>query len=239
MNIINRTHLNDWIYHINYDFDYLERNLNAGNTKFVRDGDAWVALKLAFGILNLDQDPNDPIKNDPTFYNQVTYLQHNKQRDPKVIMEVGSGCGEVSISFFHMNCQVHTVDLNVSSCLFHQGNFGRFGFNRSPNENYNLYLGKVGAFLDCIPDDLDTLVMVESIEHIFPNEWEEFWSAVKPILEKNHGRLIITNTLWPLGGMTDPAREHVMRVDDPFYDNLIAQGGQVLHRNKANLCIQY
>ena len=240
MKVINRTHLNDFIYHQYYSFDYLDRNLNAGRTTRIREGDAWPAVCMAFDAYH-EVDPLEPFKDQITFKNQVEYLQANKKRDPKVVLEVGSGCGEVSCCFYHMDCVIHSVDCNPSSYLFHHGNFGRFGFNEGCDsaDDYHLYLGKIGSFMDCIPEDLDTVVMVESIEHIIPEEWIEFFNTVKPILERNHGRLILANTLWPLGGPTDMARDHVARIDEQFYDALIAQGGTVLHRNKANLCIQY
>ena len=233
MNIINRTHLNDFIYHMYYSYDYLDRNLNAGRTKHVRDGDAWPALQMAF-------DAYGTLEN-PTFKNQVEFLQANKKRTPKVVLEVGSGCGEVSCCFYHMDCEIHSVDCNVSAALFHRGNFGHFGMYKSSDEadKYNLYLGQIGSFIDCIPEDLDTVVLVESIEHILDDEWNTFFKTIKPILERNHGRLILANTLWPLGGPMDPARDHVKRVDDDYYDYLVSLGGQVLHRDRANLCIQY
>lgn len=240
MNVINRTHLNGWMFHKHYNFDYLERNLNAGRTTKIRAGDAWPAICMAFDAFT-ENDPLTEYWDQITFKNQIEYLQANKKRTPKTILEVGSGCGEVSCGFYHMNCTVHSVDCNVSSYLFHQGMFGLYGFYESADhaDRYNLYLGQMGSFLDCIPQDLDTLVLVESIEHMDPEEWEKFFAVVSPILRHNHGRLIITNTIWPLGGKNDPAPDHVMRVDDDFYDRLVEQGGTVLYRKRANLCIQY
>ena len=225
MKIVNRTHLNDEIYQKFYTYHY---HFDKESTK-IRNGDAWPAVCHAHDLFE--------ITNFKDLQSQYNWILSNKKRNPQSVVEIGAGNGEVSYLFWKLGSQIVSIDCNPSAALFFANTETRF-FGPS-DDRHTLCLGKSTAFLDLIPEDLDTLILVETIEHILAEEWQEFFSHVKPLLEKNQGRLIITNTIWPLGGDQDPADEHISRIDDDFFNRLINQGGIVLYRNLGNLCIQY
>jgi cyclopropane fatty-acyl-phospholipid synthase-like methyltransferase len=225
MKIVNRTHLNDEIYQQFYTYHY---HFDKQSTK-IRNGDAWPAVCFAHDIFTVSYFDQ--------LQEQLHWIEHNRQRRPQSVMEVGSGNGEVSYFFWKLGYPVVSVDCNPSAALFFSNTATRF-FGPS-DDRHTLCLGKTTAFLDHIPQDLDTLILVETIEHILADEWAEFFKSVQPVLARNQGRFIVTNTIWPLGGDQDPADEHIARIDDNFFDNLIAQGGRVLYRSFGNLCIQY
>jgi len=154
------------------------------------------------------------------------------------VLDIGCGSGEVSYGFWKMGCEVHSIDCNPATPEFFEHTSSNF-FGES-DDKHTLYIGPAGQFLDCIPENLDTVLLVESIEHIISDEWSRIFSAIKPVLQRNHGRLIIANTIWPLGGPMDPANEHISRIDDDFFNRLIQHDHPlVLYRNLGNLCLQY
>lgn len=233
MKILNRTHLNDERYQKFYDYHY---PLNRNPIK-IRDGDAWPATCFAFDIFdNINNVTPRRAGEEVTVIDQVDFLKAHKQRQPNTVVEIGCGSGEVSYTLWHMGCEVHSIDCNPSLLSFFKTTAPRF-FNES-DDRHTVYLGPAEGFLDCIPTTTDTVLLIESIEHIVPEEWTKIFATIQPILKQNHGRLIIANTIWPLGGPTDPAQEHIARIDDDFYDQLL-QDGQALYREQGNICIQY
>lgn len=229
MNVYDCSQRTDDFYKKIYDYNYWL----PCNPMGVRLGDQWEAMCYCHGIF-------DP----PWVYSissQTQYLKSNLTRRPRKILEIGSGFGEVSVSLAHMEYDVISVDCNLSAAHFHKGTARRL-FGAHSGSNHDLYIGDLNAVGDCMHiQDVDTVIMVESIEHIRPLEWQQFYQKLLPILKNNSGYLVITNypkNYWPLGGPGD-SFEHIQVVDDVFYDGLVKDSARVLYRDRSHICLTY
>lgn len=234
MNIIDRTQQNNSYYTQVYDQSYITDHLKAGNDVRLRLSSQWWAARAAVGC-----DPHSPsvfpgvtFKKQILFANQIEYLKQNATRKMQQVMEIGSAAGELSAVLAATGAEVYSVDSNPHVVDYHRRYLNSLNVS---SERYNLWLGSAVLFADQLPQKLDTVILVESLEHFIPSEWEQFWQQLKPILKSNSGRLIITNPIWPL---VHNGWDHIMSMDDAWFDQLI-DGDSALYRNRGYLCIQY
>lgn len=210
-----------------YTFDYM-KNLPAQGMKVL---DSWPAACYMHGIYDV-----------PTIFNiqeQIRYIIKNRKIVPSRILEIGSGQGELSCASGFLGYHIDTIDCNASAAHFHRATYRRF-FDEYPRDNYNLFLTDLDGYTPYIPEDINALVLVESIEHIDSSEWKRFYLAILPIMKSNHATLTITNlkNYWPLGFEGD-CIEHISLIDDDFYDNLTADARSVLYRDKSHICLEF
>lgn len=84
----------------------------------------------------------------------------------------------------------------------------------------------------------DTVIFCESIEHIPENEFWDNWPKLVRILRASHGRLIITN--WEDYHPLEPnGLDHVMLVDDYFYDRLASDAVKQIVRHGSHLVLEF
>ena len=85
----------------------------------------------------------------------------------------------------------------------------------------------------------DTILMVESLEHIPEEAFEPVWQAIK---SQFHGRIIVVN--WPdyhpiwIGRDASP-EEHCRVVDDELYDAWSAEAQSVYTRKGSHLALDF
>lgn len=225
MNVINRSNntLNKYKEFYKEDYPYF------GNS-WLRPGDAFPAVCYAYGLFDI-RDVDYPLDE------QIDIIKNNSVRTPRSVLEIGSGRGDVSQFFSNMGSKVFSIDCNPFAEEL-QKHTKETMYNNVVND-YTLGIGALEQFLDDLPTDIDTIVMIESIEHIFPNEWAVAWARLKDILSANHGRLIITNVIHPVGTRHDPTPEHVMEVDDQFFNQLENQCKGVVFRRRGNICLDF
>ncbi len=204
--------------------------------KILRWEDQWPAMCYAHGIF----DVPDLRSSVTTVLEQQHWLQQHRIRNPGHVLEIGSGQGEVSCTLSNMGYDVTTIDVNDNSERFHRL-FAQKHFGHETADTHRFVIGDLAVARHRLDlGDIDTIVMVESIEHIFAHEWWQFFDHVLPIMQHNHAHLIITNLLnyWPLG-LPGDCDEHISLIDDTFYDRLCEPGQQVLHRNRSHIVIAY
>jgi len=214
-------------YQDTYDFEYLKGPVTLG----IKTADGWPALCYAHGIYEV-----------PIMFNiqeQLQYLSAHRTFVPKQVVEIGSGRGEVSAAFGYLGYQIDSVECNPSAVHFHRATYRRF-FDKFPEDNYRLYISDLNRYFPYLPTDIDTLVLVESIEHIESREWNNFFNKILPILKNNHARMIITNQkhYWPLGFEGD-CDEHISLIDDDFYDFLAKHAQSILYRDQSHICLEF
>ena len=200
--------------------------------------DEWPAVCYAHGIYNVIPPSESHFFND--IHEQVHFLQANKKRIPKSILEIGSGRGEISCTMSHMGYPVTTVDVNDSIERFHRV-YAQQWFGSETDDTHTLMISDLVAAQQHLDlSTVDTIIMVESIEHIFADEWWKFYDFILPIMQQNHTQLNITNLkeFWPLGGRGDRA-EHISLIDENFYDQLVEQSQAVLYRDRSHISLQY
>lgn len=234
MHVINRTHQNHSYYTNVYDKSYITDHLCAGSETRLRLTSQWWAAKAAVGI-----DPYQPIpfpgvtfKSQISFQDQIHVLKNFGTRAANTVMEIGSGAGELSAVFAGLGSTVYSIDSNPHVEPYHAQYLRNLN---AATDQYHLWLGSAGLFTDTLPHSLDTVILVESLEHFIPSEWDEFWLALKPILVRNHARLIIANPVWPIA---HNGWDHILPMDDAWFDHLL-EGQTAQHRQQGYLCVQY
>jgi hypothetical protein len=201
----------------------------------LRWDDAWPAVCYAHDIFSCAV-----LQVDASIHEQISYLEGHRARTPGHVLEIGSGRGEISCTLSHMKYRVTTVEVNDNSERFHRI-FSEQHFGSQTDDSHTLLIGDLDMARSRLDlDTVDTIIMVESIEHILSDEWWRFFTHMLPIMQRNHTRLIITNLLgyWPLGLPGDCA-EHVSLIDEAFYDRLAQHASTVLHRNRSHLALDY
>ena len=201
----------------------------------LRLDDEWPAVCYAHGIF-IDVATNT----DCGISAQIRYLQTHRARVPTHVLEIGSGRGEISCTLSQMGYRVSTLDVNDNSVRFHKV-FAEQNFGKLTDDSHILMIGDLDlarTYLDL--STVDTIIMVESIEHILAPEWWRFFSHVLPIMQQNHTRLIITNLpgYWPLG-LPGDCDQHVSLIDDGFYDSLVQHATAVLYRDRSHIALEY
>ena len=212
-----------------YDYANMFTN-NPSPTQFRYD-DEWPAVCYAHGIFNIEKIDG--------LSNQIAHLHANKSRNFNSVLEIGPGRGLISVVLSNMLYSVQSIDCNTASAHFMKATARKL-YNKITNDTHILYNGDLDSAISLVNFDiLDTVILVESIEHIYADEWNRFYNRLLPALRKNKGNLIITNekNYWPLGEPGD-AEQHISLIDDTFYDNLV-KDGTALYREKSHICLQY
>jgi SAM-dependent methyltransferase len=132
-------------------------------------------------------------------------------RVPGTIYSIGCGEGRLEAQLERMGCEVYGVD-------------------PSPGAR-ELYRGS--CLLTEYPGGGSTILFVESIEHLWPQEFWAIWTAIPP-----GARVIIVNWLdfWPIEP-DNTGYDHVTLVDDALYDRL-SVGHRVVVRRGSHLVVE-
>lgn len=237
-----------------YDPQFFRRADGAAHWRLrkLRYGDALAAIGYALGMEGFDRlqkwfrfEGLGKGENDgPLGYEARLQLDILKRsvvdagtaRKCQYILDVGGGRGEVALSLAWLGKDVQVVEPHAHAYAWMIATHTLF-FPDSPLK-VQLINSPVPECLDCLDlAKVDTVLFVESLEHIPQDCFDLFWPKVKVALMRNKGRLVVANWIdyHPL-----PAdnREHCRRVDDVVYDEL-ARGGAVKHRNGSHLVVDY
>lgn len=136
---------------------------------------------------------------------------YDTPRDPGIIYSIGCGQGNLEKKLEDMGCKVYGVD-------------------PSPGAK-ELYKGK--TLLDTYPGGGDTILFVESIEHLYPKQFEQIWNKIP-----SGARVIVVNWLdfHPIEP-DNTGYDHVRLVDDGLYDSL-CEGNRVIFRLGSHLVLE-
>jgi len=225
----------------------------------LRFGDQFSAICYTFGIhfldvfkhyINLtsrDFDRDLPYPNDRSFfqfdiinniYNSKRYL-----RNPKSIIEIGSGRGEIiaflnytkmKIPFF--NYELQSVDVAPEFEKMYNDTCNRLFECELPSK---LIIGTLEEkYKEFNYDNVDTIIMSEVLEHLSEDEFWKFLNHALPYLKKNNTRLIIVNGLgfWPI---EKNDYDHVWRIDDSVYDQIQALARSTIIRSGSHLVVEF
>jgi SAM-dependent methyltransferase len=218
-------------YNAFYGIDYFGSIETHGN--LLRSEDQWPALCYVHGIYN------PPEFRDLLLQEELEYIREHRKRIPQSILEIGSGSGQVSCTLSHLGYPVQTTDVNPYAKQFHIARAKNM-YNNDIDNDYHLLLGDLTQVTKHINlDQVDTVLLIESIEHIYNDEWQAFLQLALPTFRKNHTHLIITNfkDLWPLQGEDDS--EHCNTIDETFFDQLSTLAQRVLLRDRSHLVLEF
>lgn len=222
------------------------RSWRAKNLKF---GDALAALAYAHGItweqmVNAFPDifgKNSMGKFESDGYlldQQMQFLEICAVRKPKKILEIGGGRGEVATVLKYLGIDVVSVEFSADADkLYKETGNHFFGETFVPVDPISKSI--TDAIHDINLAEFDTIIMVESLEHIPEPAFDPVWNA---IVEKFHGLFIVVNWIdyhpMYIGSYASP-QEHCRVIDDPLYDQWTSQAKQCIHRNGSHLVLKF
>lgn len=227
----------------------------------LRMGDQFMAVCYIFGITHIDifsyMDFENLSHRDFCWDNhhghsclthqmifvECQFRDKNYLRKPMSILEIGSGRGEV-IAFLNackeriegLDYQLQSVDPSPDFQKLYTETCYRL-FNKEYEQE--LLQGTLeSSFFKLDLDCVDTVLFVESIEHIDENEFFKFINYARPYFQKNHTRLIIVNAwgFWPI-----PTNDidHIWAIDDTVYDKIESLASTTILRSRSHLVVEF
>ncbi len=215
--------------------------LSNGHLRF---GDALSAIGYAHGI---DYDVltkrfpevgknNRYAGNDYTFQDQLEFIQQNTMREPKKILEIGGGRGEVATMLDRLGRDVTSIEPGKACRDLYEES--RKILTPDWEVRYNLINESIHK-LDLDYSEYDTIMMVESLEHILERDFEPQWQKM---LANFSGRFVAVNWIefHPIAvGQYAPAHVHCRRTDDKLYNRMVAEAGTQWTRRGSHIVIDF
>ena len=214
-----------------YAEGYFYSDLENWNQKILRVEDQFAALCYAFGVLpdyNISQ----------SIAEQISYVNRNKTRTPANVLEIGPGRGELSCTLSKMGVSVTPIDIatNIQNWFNRTGKhfFGEDFIVPKVIEN-NIQEVSIDF------RKFDTIIMVESIEHIAQEEFQSTWDNICTDFK---GLFCVTNALCmhpiPIGDWgKDAEKQHCRIIDDELYDQLSKKADRTVYRNNSHLVLEF
>jgi SAM-dependent methyltransferase len=227
-----------------YNKTFLDRsdgaqNLNCGQLKF---GDALASIAYAHDITYeqiIERFPqvrsNERHAGGYTVDCQLEFIKSNAKRTPKNILEIGAGRGEVTLFLTAMGYDVTAIEPSVDFVNLITETSHKL-FPTTAVGSYT-YINKPIHLADIDYSKFDTILMVESLEHILAEHFDPEWEKIKANFK---GYFIVVN--WkkyhPIAvGQYADASVHCRLVNDALYDSY-CEGHITKVRDKSHLCIE-
>jgi hypothetical protein len=235
-----------------YDFNYFTKadGIQSWKSKSLKFGDALAALSYAYGLTwddmvdafksVFDHDANGRAESVEVsmVHQQMNFLETNAKRQPKRVLEIGGGRGEVTTVLKYMGLDVVSVELGPEAKKWYEATaYHYFGNDFEPSVPINKPIQDTLSDIDL--SSFDTILMVESLEHIPEAAFEPVWQEIKT---KFKGRFIVVN--WPdyhpiwIGRDAGP-EEHCRLVDDALYDTWSKEAQSVYTRRGSHLALDF
>lgn len=193
------------------------------------------SFRALYGFSGLGKAHNEDLL---TAVDQLAILKQVKTRDPKMVLDVGGGRGEASCALRYLGYDVQMIEPHPAACIWVKATWDQY----FPHIKEDVILDLIQEPIpECLPgidlDKLDTVMFVESLEHIPEENFNKFWPVVKAALMNNKGMLVCANWL-DYHPLIVENREHCRHVDDTLYSEM-AEGGNVLFMSGSHLVVQY
>lgn len=210
--------------------------------KILKFGDALSAVAYAHGISYKKLIDTFPIVGrnnkwegpDYSLEQQIAFINNNKIRNPKNVLEIGGGRGEVSHFLAHLGYNVTCVEPGVDA----KEVFNNTGEQLFPGNKHNINLHNCSLHeLKLDYSEYDTILMVESLEHILAEHFDPQWETIKSQFK---GYFVVTNWLAyhpiAVGQYASPSI-HCRLVNDALYD-YFSLTGKVHTRDRSHLSLE-
>jgi len=174
---------------------------------------------------------------------QIDFIKDNYTRIPKNILEIGGGRLEVVTVLAEISRQLGVAQTIV---VVEPGEHAQEYLRETARKYFpstcsilpviNLINMPLHSVEGIDYSKFDTILMVESLEHILPDQFDPCMEQIK---QQFKGSFIVTNWLeyHPIAvGQYAPANVHCRLVDDALYDSY-ATMGTVKHRDRSHLWI--
>ena len=241
-NFENYTGIYDHNYYLTCD------GIESWGNKCLKFGDAFAAICYAHGItwdkmrseFKVVDDPFATIESHPyTIHDQKDFLLNNRSRVPNKILDIGGGRGEVPIFLGAMGYDVTSVDPQDSIDYWYKETSKKFfDLEKPPVTAINKPIEK--AIEDISLKDFDTILLVETLEHIPEKFFDPVYEKIKDDFK---GRFVVANwvhyhPIFFKRFQEEWEHPHCRHVDDDLYDRW-AKDADLIYRYGSHLCLEY
>lgn len=227
-----------------YTVDYFTRPRNKEIKTFLAGtlrSDQVAALAYAFAVPNFVPDPK--ARDLPIVPNQwrkqCDAILDRGTRCPNLVLDVGCGRGEMLVALTYMQVSCIGLDPTPGAAQLVPKTFKQWLGADSVGQRFHpqsFYAGMCSHW----HLDVDTVLFVESVEHIPSREFDLAWPMVCSTLSRTGGRCVFTNWVgfWPIKPDTT-GYDHVSLVNDDFYDRLAKDARSTIFREGSHLVLQF
>jgi hypothetical protein len=225
----------DYRYYLFLDIEYWEKRI-------LRFYDAFPALNYAYGIDFFEISPwmidELVIKGGWDIEKQIQIIKNKATRKPKSVFEIGAGRGDLSCTLQYMKVNVDACEVHEEAKeWFHKTGQHFFGHIFRPKMPM---IGKINE-LEIDWSCYDTIIMVESIEHIPEKDFQKVWNN---IVKNFKGIFIVTNyiKMHPIeigGDWPNAELQHCRLIDDSVYDEMAKDAKRVIFRQGSHLVLEF
>mgnify|MGYP003149622894 FL=1 len=233
-----------------YDHDYYLTCDGIGSwiNNCLKFGDAFAAVCYAHGIRWKDMRNSFPLVSDQfatmenhpyTAQDQKKYILDNLKITPKNILDIGGGRGELPVFLGSMGYNIVSVDPQKSMDYWYRETSKRFfGLDEVPVKMINKPIED--AVQDISFEELDTILLVESLEHIPEKLFDLVYEKIK---DQFKGRFIVANwvhyhPIFFKRFQEEWEHPHCRHVDDGLYDKW-SSDASVAFRYGSHLVLEY
>lgn len=237
------------IYNYNYEYFKNADGIASWNGKSLKFGDTtaalcyahgitWEDLKLGFpDVFSTDHDGRSE-RYPGKLEQQLEFIKTNAKRNPGRILEIGGGRGEVAQVAKYFGHDIVSLEPSTDADKWYKETATHFFGNE-----FDAVMPDARPLLEATPDldlsSFDTILMVESLEHIPQEQFEPFWQKV---VETFQGRFIVVNwvSYHPIAvGQYAGPEQHCRLVNDELYDTWSAQAKSCFWRNGSHLVLDF
>lgn len=169
-----------------------------------------------------------------TLQQQLDFVTENKKRTPKKILEIGAGRLEVTMFLSSLGYDVTAIEPTLD--IKEVAKYTKHKLFDDVDLQYTL-INKPFDQVQLDYSEFDTILMVESLEHILAEHFDPQWEKISQTFK---GYFVVTNWLQyhpiAVGQYAGPSI-HCRLVDDELYDRF-CEGNQTLHRDRSHLSIK-
>ncbi|MBU0598720.1 class I SAM-dependent methyltransferase [Patescibacteria group bacterium] len=218
---------------------------NAWDACMIRFGDMLAAMAYALGIpsWNAFRDiiyfvDDFGMELIPHIYavEQLRILWEARKRTPKMVVDIGSGRGEIPIGFTHLGIPTIGIEPSKSAMKMFQLTKEKLSMPDAKVHLINTGILEATEILDF--SNVDTVILCESIEHIDAKDFTQAYHKIIRGLRKANGMMIITNwiNMWPIEWVPP---YHCRGANDFLYDKLARDARKVIFRQGSHLVMRY
>ena len=173
-----------------------------------------------------------------TFVEQIQNIKKYQTREPKLVLDIGAGRGELTVALLYDGVECYAVDPSPGSADIVPHTFKKW--IEKPCTQYFIntnFLDGVTALLD---KPIDTVILCEAIEHIREDEFNAAMLLVEKKLSETGGLLIITNWVGfhPIN-VDNSGWDHIREINDTVYNGLCKTTNKTMVRKGSHLVLKY
>lgn len=227
-----------------YTVDYFTRPRNKEIKIFLAHTlrpDQVAALAYAFAVPGFHPDPAArglPIVGD-LWKSQCNAILNKATRVPSLVLDVGCGRGELLAALSHMQVPCIGLDPTPGAAALVPKTLKEWAGIEDPGQRFHPH-SFYTSLCSLWSHDIDTVLFVESVEHIPSREFTLGWPLVCRTLDRTGGVCVFTNWVdfWPIKP-DNTGYDHVSLIDDDLYDHLANDAKSTIFREGSHLVLQF